>query len=155
MTNVWKNPFVGIGMNDWERPYWLTASVDNFWLLTTMRYGIPAFLLLGIAYLLLLSAVIRRKLGSSGPLFQFRQAWAFTQVGLIVALCTVDIWAIALSYIFFLFGSGGWLAVYQMHEPAGAERGNAIAGPVSSAKLGHTRFGDQKVRQRPSGPAQG
>ena len=28
-----------------------TASVDNFWLLTAMRYGLPAFLLLvaGIA----------------------------------------------------------------------------------------------------------
>ena len=51
-AEVWRNPLFGIGLNDWARPSWMwTASVDNFWLLTAMRYGIPAFLLLvaGIA----------------------------------------------------------------------------------------------------------
>ena len=36
---VQNSPFVGIGFNDWPRPHWLTSSVDNFWLLTAMRYG--------------------------------------------------------------------------------------------------------------------
>jgi hypothetical protein len=151
MINVWKNPVVGIGMKDWERPYWLTGSVDNFWLLTAMRYGIPAFFLLVSAYFFLVRAVMQRKFGSSGPVFQFRLAWIFMQVGLIVALCTVDIWATAMSYVFFLFGSGAWLTIFQTHAPDDSETGIGIAG---TAGLRYTRFDDQKIRERSRDPAQ-
>lgn len=152
MKNVWRNPLFGIGMNDWARPYWLTASVDNFWLLVAMRFGIPAFLLLASAYLLLVAAVIRRKFGSSGPLFQFRRAWVFTQVGLIIALGTVDIWAIAMSYVFFLFGSGAWVATFQPDAAPVPPADDRIAGPAGAVGLRHTRFQAQKVRQVSRGP---
>ncbi|HRD77364.1 MAG TPA: hypothetical protein PK264_15765, partial [Hyphomicrobiaceae bacterium] len=47
LINVWANPLTGIGLGDWERPWWMiSASVDAFWLVVTMRAGIPAFLLL-------------------------------------------------------------------------------------------------------------
>lgn len=147
MTNVWDNPVLGLGMNDWRRPHWLTGSVDNFWLLTAMRYGIPAFLLLASAYFLLVSAVIRRKFGSSGPVFHFRRAWIFAQVGLMVALCTVDIWAIAMSYVFFLFGSGAWLATFKTDAPPGSESDDRIAAPVNSPDRQYTRFAGPKVRR--------
>ena len=51
-AEVLRHPLFGIGLSDWTRPGWMsTASVDNFWLNTAMRYGFPAFLLLaaGIA----------------------------------------------------------------------------------------------------------
>jgi hypothetical protein len=151
MINVWDNPLFGLGMNDWHRPFWLTGSVDNFWLLTAMRYGIPAFLLLASAYFLLVGAVIRRKFASSNPAFQFRRAWIFTQVGLIVALCTVDIWAIAMSYVFFLFGSGAWFATFKVDAPPGSESDDRIAAPASIADRRYTRFAGPKPRPRMTG----
>ena len=46
-ASVLNHPLLGIGLADWERPRWMASdSVDNFWLLTAMRYGIPAVVLL-------------------------------------------------------------------------------------------------------------
>lgn len=55
MVNVWNNPLFGIGLNDWVRPAYMGSSVDNFWLLTTMRWGLPGFFTLagGVIYLIL------------------------------------------------------------------------------------------------------
>ena len=50
--NVAANPIFGIGLNDWFRAPWMVSgSVDNFWLLTAMRYGLPAVIFLIIAVL--------------------------------------------------------------------------------------------------------
>ena len=113
MNNVWKNPFIGIGMNEWERPWWKSASMDNFWLLATVRYGIPGFLLLSGAYLLPVWVAMRRDFCVGDPIWQFRRAWVFMQVGMILTLCTVDVWDTALSFVFFLLGSGIWLVSFQ------------------------------------------
>lgn len=39
--NIANNPIFGLAFGDWVRPHWLKGSVDNYWLLTTMRYGYP------------------------------------------------------------------------------------------------------------------
>jgi hypothetical protein len=146
MNNVWKNPYFGIGMNEWERPSWKSASMDNFWLLTTVRYGIPGFLLLASAYASTVWSAMRRDLGDSGPTWQFRRAWIFLQVGMILTLCTVDVWSTALSYVFFLFGSGAWLVTA---SPDGGqaerlyERDIQLLRPTGPA---YTRFVGNKVR---------
>ena len=44
MDNVYNNPFFGLGLNDWVRPTWKSASIDNMWLVIAIRYGIPAFI---------------------------------------------------------------------------------------------------------------
>ncbi|WP_210879741.1 O-antigen ligase family protein, partial [Roseovarius autotrophicus] len=42
MVNVWANPVFGIGLNDWVRPWYMfSGSMDNFWLVMAVRYGIP------------------------------------------------------------------------------------------------------------------
>ncbi|WP_274697769.1 hypothetical protein [Aurantiacibacter sp. D1-12] len=38
------NPFFGIGLRDWARPGWMGDSVDSYWLVLSMRYGIPSAL---------------------------------------------------------------------------------------------------------------
>jgi hypothetical protein len=35
------HPVFGIGLRDWERPAWMGASVDSFWLLSAMMFGFP------------------------------------------------------------------------------------------------------------------
>lgn len=60
MMSVWAHPWFGIGFNDYVRPAWmLTPSVDNHFLLTAMRYGIPAAVALLAACLSAIVALIR------------------------------------------------------------------------------------------------
>lgn len=140
MRNVWANPYFGIGMNDWVRPDWKSSSMDNFWLVETVRYGIPGFLLLVSGYFGLVWAAMRRDLGDSGPAWQFRRAWVFMQVGLIITLVTVHVWTTALSYVFFLLGSGAWFAT----ASATSDTGTAAVATTSenSERAGprYTRF---------------
>jgi hypothetical protein len=153
MNNVWKNPFIGIGLNEWERPYWKSASMDNFWLLATVRYGIPGFLLLISSYIGLVWMAARRDFGDGGPIWQFRRAWVFMQVGMILTLATVDVWATALSYVFFLLGAGAWLvSVPKSVAPADRSK-NGKDFSSEAVPLRYTRFGqrrsaiDRKCRQ--------
>ncbi|MGB3166561.1 MAG: hypothetical protein WBA68_07295 [Alteraurantiacibacter sp.] len=41
VANVLANPVFGIGFADWVRPAWMPPSVDNYWLLVAMQYGLP------------------------------------------------------------------------------------------------------------------
>jgi len=114
MINVWANPIFGIGLNDWVRPsYMPSGSVDNFWLLTTMRYGIPAFLFLMVGYLLVMFHLLRRDFSQDQVLANFRRAWMFTFLGLTFTLCTVHVWSAIYSFTFFMLGSGVWMMFAQ------------------------------------------
>lgn len=110
LVNVWKHPLFGIGLNDWERPYFMySGSMDNFWLVMAVRYGIPAFLLLVIGYAWSLIVIMARDFTANPVLTQFRRAWVFTFLGLSFTLCTVHIWANIYSFCFFMYGAGMWL----------------------------------------------
>lgn len=112
LENVWGSPWVGIGLGDWERPWWMvSASVDAFWLLIAMRGGIPAFLLLVVAIAMLATAVARHG-GRASELDVRRLAigWMISLVALTLVACTVHFWNVLYSYFFFMLGLGGWIA---------------------------------------------
>lgn len=114
MQNVWASPIFGIGLHDWVRPRWMhTPSVDNFWLLTTMRYGIPGFVTIAVGYLWALWRVARREFDSDPALWNLRRAWVFSFVGLTFTLCTVHVWHTLFSFVFFMFGAGMWFLYTQ------------------------------------------
>lgn len=150
MVNVWKHPILGLGLNDWERPWYkFSGSMDNFWLLSTVRYGIPGFLLLVAAYGVVFFKAMFHDLGTSGEAWQYRRAWVFTQVALIMALCTVDVWSTALSFIFFVLGMGAWFSHYRNGEddampvtPSSLERRGADDGDLGT----YTRFSNRRQR---------
>ena len=147
MNNVWKHPYIGIGMNEWERPYWKSASMDNFWLLSTVRYGIPGFLILSISYLLPVWAAMQRDFGNGGAVWQFRRAWVFMQVSMILTLCTVDVWETVLSFVFFLLGAGIWLVSFQpdpIVERELVDQGKDLA---KCSGIPYTRFPGRGARQ--------
>lgn len=103
-------PIFGIGLNDWIRPVWMVSpSVDNFWLLTTMRYGVPGFLFLVIGFFWAVWAVGRKNLEGDEELLDIRRAWVFVFVGMSVTLTTVHIWFTLYSFVFFFLGGGIWL----------------------------------------------
>ncbi|MEX0303294.1 MAG: hypothetical protein AB3N24_12810 [Leisingera sp.] len=107
-AEVARHPVFGIGLGDWERPAWMSDSMDNFWLVTAVRYGLPAFLLL-VGMLLGLVWVIGRRKGLPQEWRRARHAWAFTLFGISVAAATVHLWNALFVLFFFLIGAGAWL----------------------------------------------
>ena len=107
-AEVLNHPLFGIGLNDWDRPSWMgTASVDNFWLLTAMRYGLPAFLLLVAGIVANIVQIVRQDLPER--LADFRRGHVIATIGLAMTLCTVHAWGSGIVFVMFYFGSGAWL----------------------------------------------
>lgn len=107
-AEVMRNPLFGIGIgSDWTRPDWMgTASVDNFWLVTAMRYGIPGFALLVAGILASLIQIMRQTLAEDAA--ALRPGHVIAAIGLLVTLCTVHIWGATGSLVMFYFGAGSW-----------------------------------------------
>ncbi|MDB6452837.1 hypothetical protein [Falsirhodobacter sp. 20TX0035] len=105
---VMDNPLFGIGFNDWPRPPWLTNSVDNFWLMQCMRYGlVGGGLTLGL-FLLHLWRVVGARLPDRA-LARLRVGHAISLVALMFALATVHIWGAFSSFVMFYIGAGVFL----------------------------------------------
>ena len=159
MQNIWANPWFGIGLNNWFRPsYMHSASVDNFWLLTAMRYGIPGFAFLVIGYFYALWTIGRRQFDDAALLWQFRRAWMFSFVGLTFTLCTVHVWHNLFSFVFFMFGTGMWLLSVEARQGAVATSKGSVAqrsaakftrpelSPVTTQTRMTRQAGDETVR---------
>jgi hypothetical protein len=132
MVNVWAHPVFGLGLGDWARPIWMhISSVDNFWLLVAMRYGLPAFVFLAFGYIHALWRIGRRDLHADTALWFMRRAWMFCFVGLTFTLATVHVWGSIHALVFFLFGSGMWL----MPQTNPAEKGIAEPCLINDATL--------------------
>lgn len=107
-NNVVQNPIFGLGLQDWERPIWMVESVDNFWLLIAMRYGLPSLIFFALALFILIRRVSLVPL--SDPLKQAcRAGYLVTISGIIVAGGTVHYWKIILAFVMFIIGSGVWM----------------------------------------------
>lgn len=103
------SPFIGIGLRDWVRPYYMySGSMDNFWLVIGVRYGLPGLLLLAIGYFSVIFQVMRKNFDADENLLLLRRSWVFTFLGLTFTLCTVHVWTNIYSFIFFMFGTGLW-----------------------------------------------
>lgn len=133
MQNVWDNPWFGLGLSaDWKRPNWMySASVDNFWLVIAMRYGIPGFVTLALGYFPTLWRVGRRKFREEGRVWRLRRGWMIVMVCLTLALATVDVWSTMFSFVFFMFGAGMWFltAPPETDDPA------PVDAPVAESEL--------------------
>ena len=159
MKSVWIHPLYGIGMNDWVRPWYMhSGSMDNFWLVMAVRYGIPGFVPLALGFIIAIARIMRRDFAGDAMLILFRRAWVFTFLGLSFTMSTVHIWTNVYSFVFFMFGAGMWLITAKSGPASGlakdaaqtlparqippASQGMAFsAAPVSKATAAHyTRF---------------
>ena len=59
IDDVMRNPIFGFRPELWTRLYWMTSSVDNFWLFTAMRSGIPGAALLLASVVAVLVSLFR------------------------------------------------------------------------------------------------
>ncbi len=114
------SPIVGIGLNDWIRPHYMySGSMDNFWLVMAVRYGVPGLLMLAVGYIIIIAKIMRRNFEGNERLTLIRRAWVFTFLGLTFTLCTVHVWTNIYSFIFFMFGAGVWLVTVNPEEDDG------------------------------------
>jgi O-antigen ligase len=127
MNNVFANPIFGLGLNDWERPAWMhSGSMDNFWLVVALRYGIPGFLFLTVGYAVAVFRAMFRDFSSNDFLANLRMAWVFVFLGLSFTLSTVHVWTNVYSFIFFVLGAGMWLL---SEEVKPGEREDSVVTP--------------------------
>lgn len=116
-AEVARHPFLGIGLGDWERPVWMSDSMDNFWLVIAVRYGLPALALM-LALLLGLIWTAGQRKGIPESWRRARHAWAFTLFGITVAAATVHLWNALFVLFIFLIGSGAWLVDAPLPRPS-------------------------------------
>ncbi|MGC1488808.1 MAG: O-antigen ligase family protein, partial [Albidovulum sp.] len=154
MINVWANPIFGLGLRDWIRPHYMTfGSVDNFWLLTAMRYGIPGFILLVVGYFSVLIKIGRRNLDFSPNVALLRFAWMVTFCGLSFTLTTVHIWTAMYSFVFFFLGAGLWMADYSASDDTGDAATNPTSAGPARKELAYRRdLAPQPRNQEAAGP---
>ena len=133
LAEVKRNPLLGIGLNEWRRPFWQHATLDNFWLLVTMRYGIPGFLLLAGA-IAMSGLSIASAQGLSPTEARYRTGYLIALVGSVVVLGTVHIWESPAAFFMTYIGAGVWF--YSARETAddpSADTGRAGAAAARRA----------------------
>ena len=108
-AEVMRNPFLGIGFGDWIRPPWMSDSMDNFWLVTAVRYGLPALVML-VAAIVALAVRQARATAGNRDLNRHRMAWLAIIIGFSVSGVTVHFFNALFAYFFFLIGTGSWIA---------------------------------------------
>ncbi|WP_137113666.1 O-antigen ligase family protein [Mesorhizobium sp. GR13] len=107
-ASVLNHPLFGVGFGEWERPVWMPSSIDNFWLVIAVRYGIPGVAFLLGACLWMIFAVGFKK-GFDEKLENYRLAYLISTASCMIIGTTVHFWAAPYSWFLFLVGTGAWM----------------------------------------------
>jgi len=123
--SVMGHPLLGIGLNDWERVYWLPPSVDNFWLLMAMRHGLPCAAFVLLAFILHIVFLVRAKtLGEDARML--RMGYTITLFALIFILSTVHVWDSAAVFVMFFLGAGAFLYTSDQSDSSGTPAASSV-----------------------------
>ncbi len=108
IASVYEHPLFGVGFGEWERPWYMSPSMDMFWLVPAVRNGAPTALLFLLAFFYLLICVARKKdIGYQAS--QFRLGYVICMIGLFLMGWTVNYWKANYVMFMFLLGSGAWI----------------------------------------------
>jgi O-antigen ligase len=114
-SSVWNNPWLGTGLNEWIRPAWMPASIDNFWLYFSVKHGLPASLLIGLSVAICVVSV-GMKGGLDKRLSDYRCAYLATVLSLCMMGFTVHFWNAAYVLVLLVLGSGVWIVDVKVDE---------------------------------------
>lgn len=129
LLEIARQPFFGIGFNEWTRPFWKSASFDSYWLGVAMRYGLPTllFLLGGIGWSCMR---IMARTGLTETEKAYRTGYLISMAGVLVVLASVHIWGATEIFIMTFIGAGSWFYTSpEITERAEAERRRRMRGP--------------------------
>ena len=140
LKEILRHPLLGVGMNRWASPYWLSQVTDSFWLSLPLRAGIPATLLV-IGFF----AVHFWRVAAAAALDRDE---AMLRTGYLISFASVMIafsynTFFAVSQVFFMMycAAGAWF--YAERRPVGPRR------PVRTSlqrRSGEGRGGGQQRR---------
>lgn len=152
-AEVYRHPIFGIGFNDWVRAHWMSASMDNYWLLQTVRYGIPGLIMMSWAFFSVAFGAGFRNFDGDERMIALRKGYLMGLVGLFLSLCTVTLWSGTYVFLIFLVGAGVWMMDYEPQKTApvidpkdrkAARMANKAAGqaktPTTSANQTESEF---------------
>jgi hypothetical protein len=105
-----RHPLFGIGMGDWLRPSYMGDSMDNFWLVQAVRYGIPAFAMLAGSVLSII-IYMGRVAYETQELILMRRGAILSIVGSMVAIVSVHLWNASYVWFILLFSASAWMAL--------------------------------------------
>ena len=143
-AEVARHPIFGIGLNDWVRPWYKKASVDDPWLNYAMRFGLPSLVLLVAALgiscsrIAMPSTLTRRER-------DYRTGHLIALAGITIALGATYIWSAASVFVSIYIGAGAMV----LHARGGGEH----RGQRGSGRGGRPRRAASAPRRRgPSRP---
>lgn len=133
--NIFDNPIFGIGLNDWERAWFMTESVDMFWILPAMMHGIPIWILWFMLFFSIIFAIAyRANLGER--ISWYRTGYLITMFGMFMVGWTVHFWTHTYVFFVFLLAAGIWFCDHE-EQSLTPER---QATPVDRKTLAYSRF---------------
>lgn len=99
--DITNNLLLGIGFKEWSRPWWMSPSIDNYWLMVALRFGCLALITVAAVYI---TNMIRvwKLYRVSGSLFHYMVFTCLLQ--LIFAGMTVHFFDRAALYVFMMLG---------------------------------------------------
>lgn len=107
-AEISRHPLFGIGLNEWQRAFWMSASMDNFWLVIAVRYGLPALIMYGAAIFLLGNGLRRLQL-TDLRMQDYRKGWLVSVCGVAIAASTVHLWNAVFCFFMFILGTIVWM----------------------------------------------
>lgn len=146
--SIWANPLFGIGLTgDWVRPYWMSDSVDMFWIVPAMRHGIVVWVgFLGLFLSAFLSVIYRE--GLSARVQWYRMGYICSMSGLFLVGWTVHFWDGLFVFFMFTLASGLWMLDWEESEQ-GEDR---PAGDAQGMPTPYTRFPPRSYKTEPVSP---
>ncbi len=120
LENVYRHPWFGLGLEDWSRPYWMTESIDNYWLYLAITYGVPESLL-RVSIAVIAAIVAGRNMN------RFNTGDRRIMLGFIIGISmmtlmafTVTFWGVTQAWYYFLIGCTVSLgeSVHNLPDPA-------------------------------------
>ncbi len=107
---VMNSPLLGHGTDDWERPAYMHASMDNFWLVIAYRYGLTGVALLLGGFLTVLISIGRQPEGDAQAT-AMRRGMIFALVATMIAVVSVHLWNNSYIWLMFMLGAAGWMTL--------------------------------------------
>lgn len=144
-ASVVAHPLFGTGFGEWLRPSWMAPSIDMFWLVPAIRHGLPAAILILLAFFTA-AATVGFRPHQDKRLVACRTGYLITMAGFFLVGWTVHFWTATYVLFTFLLGSGMWLldaqsdATAPVPTPTGRRARSRRSRPAAVPAAGAARF---------------
>lgn len=145
--SIANHPLLGIGLTgDWVRPWWMSGSMDMFWIVSAVQHGLPAGIFLHLAFIVMvLSVAFKSNLDDRSS--SYRTGYLICMMGFYLAGWTVHYWKVIYVLFMFFLGCGAWIIFHKTDEnetPTDAGRDTAPHQPLIAQS-------DMEPARRPRG----